>query len=172
MFRLSTYFVFFILFLFCSSLFAQNDNCAGMEPICTDNGLSFTANGGGTDAMVTEPGNDYSCLGSAPNPAWYFLEIDNGGTLNMTLSAGSDVDFALWGPFPNLANAQGNCGSLGSAIDCSFDAASVENVNINGAVSGEVYILLITNFSGVVQPVTLTLDGSSTGDTDCTILTP
>lgn len=140
--------------------------CADVEPICTDVGTSFTANATGTEAETLEPGNDYGCLSSSPDPAWYYLEIGVGGNIDMQLSAPNDVDFALWGPFTDLATAQASCGSLGAPIDCSYDPSNTEDVNISGGVVGEVYILVITNYDGSVQLVTLNQTGG-TGATNC-----
>ena len=52
------------LVVFPSILFAQGATCADMDPICTDVGASFTANTGTT----SEPGNNYGCLSTQPNP--------------------------------------------------------------------------------------------------------
>ena len=150
-----------------------NANCAGMAPICTDAGLSFTSN---ANVSGSEPGNDYGCLGSQPNPSWYYFEIATNGNIDMSLSAGSDIDFIIYGPFTSLADAQNNCGSLGDPtnspiVDCSYSPTNMETPTIPNAVVGEVYILLITNFANIVQDITLTQTGG-TGSTDCSIVPP
>ena len=167
----------FLAFAFNS--FSQSADCATMEPICTDAGVNFQATATGTEADVTNPGNDYDCLISQPDPTWYYLEIDNTGNLVMDLTAPSDIDYIVWGPFANLAAAQAGCGNLGNGgtgsnvVDCSFSATNMETPTINGAVSGEVYIMMVTNYAGTVQNISLTLNsGSSTGDTDCSIVNP
>ncbi|MCP4441134.1 MAG: hypothetical protein GY810_19590 [Aureispira sp.] len=149
-------------------------SCGDMEPICTNDGLTFTAQMGVGDAEAAEPGNDYGCLsyaelGDSPNPTWYYLEVATGGDINMELSAPNDIDFALWGPFTDLATAQGSCGSLPYPIDCSYSFVSTEYPDITNAQAGEVYILLITNFNNTVQNVTLEQIGG-TGTTDCSIV--
>ena len=99
--------------------FAQGANCADMDPICTDVGAAFTANTGTT----SEAGNDYGCLSTQPNPSWYYFEIATNGNIDMSLTAPSDIDFIIWGPFTDLAAAQASCGTMGSApaneVDCS-----------------------------------------------------
>lgn len=140
--------------------------CSNVEPICTSTGVQFTANNSGTEAETLEPGNDYGCLTSSPDPAWYYLDIGVAGNIDMTLSAPNDVDFALWGPFPNLAAAQASCGALAAPIDCSYNSSNTEDVNIAGGQVGEVYILLITNYDGSVQLVNLNQTGG-TGATNC-----
>ena len=146
---------------------AQGANCADMDPICTDVGANFTANTGTT----SEAGNDYGCLSTQPNPSWYYFEVATNGNIDMSLTAGSDIDFIIWGPFANLAAAQANCGSLSAAqtVDCSYSSTNNETPSIPNAVAGEVYIMLITNYAAVVQNVTLTQTGG-TGSTDCNIV--
>ncbi|MCG8575218.1 MAG: gliding motility-associated C-terminal domain-containing protein [Flavobacteriales bacterium] len=152
--------------------YGQGPNCASMEPICTDEGASFTA-GVGT---VAEPGNDYGCLSTTPNPSWYYFEIATDGDIDMSLTAPSDIDFIIWGPFADLATAISYCGSLGTVpeapeVDCSYSPTADETPSIPGCVTGEVYIMLITNYAAVVQPVSLTQTGG-TGSTDCDIVVP
>ena len=154
------------LVVFPSILFAQGATCVDMDPICTDVGASFTANTGTT----SEPGNNYGCLATQPNPSWYYFEIATNGNIDMSLTAGSDIDFIIWGPFANLAAAQANCGSLGANVDCSYSATNNETPSIPGAVAGQVYIMLITNYASVVQDITLVQTGG-TGSTNCTIVT-
>jgi len=147
---------------------SQGTNCADMDPICTDVGAQFTANTGTT----AEPGNDYGCLLTQPNPSWYYFEVATNGNIDMSLTAPSDIDFIIWGPYPNLAAAQANCGTLGSTnqVDCSFSATNNETPSIPNAQAGEVYIMLITNYANVTQNITLTQTGG-TGSTDCSIVT-
>jgi gliding motility-associated-like protein len=167
------------------NVFSQGSSCAGMGPICTSNGLTFTAQTGLPDADVTDPGNNYGCLAATPNPSWYYLEISSNGDVEMELSAPSDVDFALWGPFPDLATAQSGCGSYGAPLGdfggflcplicdfqgCSFSTSAVETPGIENAVAGEVYVMLVTNYSSTVQNISLTQTGG-TGATDCSIVT-
>lgn len=158
-----------VLTIASSSGFAQGPACIEMQPICTDVGISFIAG----DEGEAEPGNDYGCLGSWPSPSWYFLEIAVGGDIEMELFAGSDIDFIIWGPFDDLADAISNCGTLGGVdspiVDCSYSAVAYETPEITGCVAGEVYILLITNFSGVIQEVTCGKLGGD-AETDCDII--
>ncbi|UKN02503.1 gliding motility-associated C-terminal domain-containing protein [Paracrocinitomix mangrovi] len=160
-----------------SSIAQGNVACVDMEPICTDAGLNFTANAGGGNVLTTQPGNNYGCLGYSPNPTWYYLEISQSGAINMNLWAPQDIDFIIWGPFTDLATAQGQCGNLGnggagqSVIDCSYSSTNNEFPDIPNAVVGEVYVMLITNYANSVQDLTLTQVGG-TGATDCSIVQP
>lgn len=161
--------------LLTSLSFGQGTDCASMGPICTDAGLDFTAQSNVPAASVTDPTNDYGCLGSTPNPTWYYLEISTAGAIDMSLSAPSDIDFIVYGPFTDLANAQGECGNMGSPtapeVDCSFSGTNMETPSIPNALVGEVYVMLITNYANNIQNVLLTQTGG-TGETDCSIVTP
>ncbi len=180
----------FLLVLKVFSSFAQagGTTCPNMEPICTGSGLQFTANANGVgDVTISEPGNNYGCLGMSPNPSWFYLEISQSGDIIMDLSAASDIDFIIWGPYTSLANAQANCGNhtnivpnigtgftctfLGicDAYGCSYDPSANETPGIPNAQVGEVYVMLITNYANNVQTINLTQTGG-TGATNCAIL--
>ena len=150
---------------------AGGTDCNSLEPICTDVGISFTASSGIPDASITSPGNNYDCLFSETNPTWYYLEISNSGDVLMNLSAGSDIDYIIWGPFASLTDAEANCGSYNNVVDCSYSFTNNETPQILGAVAGQVYVMLVTNYANVVQDITLTQSGG-VGNTDCTIVNP
>ncbi len=163
-----------LLFIFLSSIaYSQGTNCADADPFCSDTAEIFPNTTGVANA---EPGPDYGCLGSTPNPAWYYMQVGNAGDINLTISQesaggnGLDVDFICWGPFAELA---GSCNALTAAneIDCSYSLAAVENCNIPSAQVGEYYIVLITNFSGISGTINFQ-QTSGAGQTDCTILLP
>ena len=96
---------------------------------------------------------------------------DNGNPVG----TGLDVDFVIWGPFepgfdfcendildqgcPDPFNCPNNTSNpnfypYGNIIDCSYSIYSVENLTIENAIAGEVYVLLVTNYSnnpGIIQ---------------------
>lgn len=163
-----------ILFLFIAPyIFSQagGTNCADMEPICTDAGVNFQANSNGPNASTIDPGNNYGCLFTSPNPSWFYLEISDAGNIIMSLTAPSDIDFIIWGPYPDLATAQATCGNHQNIVDCSFSGTANETPEILNAQVGQVYVLLVTNYANQVQNISLT-QTSGTGGTDCTILQP
>ena len=101
--------------------------CALANPFCTGTTYTFPASTG-TTAQV---GPSYGCLFSQPNPAWYFMQIQNPGnlTIGMSSSTGVDIDFVAWGPFASqaaaCANLTGTCSGpgtnpLSSNLSCSF----------------------------------------------------
>ncbi len=135
----------FIITVLPAQLFAQGATCAAMEPFCTDSGASFPA----STNTTAELGNTYGCLIDQPNPAWYYLEIATAGDIEITLTNSNnlDVDFIMYGPFTDLATAQGTCGSLTATEDllacvpiigngCPDNPASCTNAG-NSCVTGD-----------------------------------
>ncbi|MCH2021277.1 MAG: hypothetical protein MK207_02255, partial [Saprospiraceae bacterium] len=142
--------------------------CAQIQPICTDSTYCYSA---GISSVAT-PGNNYGCLLTQPNPSWYYFEISVAGTLIFDMSAVSDIDFAVWGPYPNYAAANAACGSLPLPIDCSYSISPTEQANIPGVNVGEVYILIVTNYASIVQDITLNIAAGNSATTNCSIVNP
>ena len=148
-------------------------NCQNAQPFCTGGvgGLTFPATVNGLPAQL---GPDYGCLGSQPNPAWYYLQVSQSGNLIISIAGqigmgpGQDVDFICWGPFNTLA---GCCNSLTAAntIDCSYSGNYTETCTIPFGVVGQYYMVLITNFANVAQNIVFNQIGG-TGSTNCALL--
>jgi gliding motility-associated-like protein len=107
-------------------------------------------------------------------PTWFFLQVQGSGNIILQISqintagTGTDVDFVLWGPFANLNNI---CGQLNTSVevDCSYSAASIENVTIPSGIAGQIYVLLIDNYSGQPGTISVSQIGGS-GITNCDFL--
>lgn len=176
---MSTKKICFLVFTFIqfSAVCQINYECVDMQPICTNPGTTFTATASGGDAMILNPANNYDCLNTTPNPTWFYLDIATSGNIYMNLSASSDIDFIIYGPFASLPSAIAQCSNMGNGgpganvIDCSYSATNSEYPNIPTAFVGEIYVMLITNYADVVQDLTL-VQVAGTGATDCSIITP
>lgn len=163
------------------------NTCVNSYPFCSDSSYFFP-NSTGTTAPT---GPNYGCLGSEPNPVWYYMEIGTSGTIELDLEQTRangdplDVDFAMWGPFTSVA---AGCTSIMSGstppLQCSYSTASTETIGLGlpggtgsgastppAAVAGQVYIVLITNFSNNSGSISFSQTGG-TGATDCSILLP
>ena len=152
------------------SIFAQGDYCLEATEFCpfgNQDAVTFPA---GVNNPNAPEGNNYGCLGTTPNPAWYYIEIGSAGSIEVELtnSNNEDIDFALWGPFDNLSAAFDSCGTLNYPIDCSYSISANENVNIPMAQVGQAYILLITNFSNQATNIYGVAGGS--GEIACCML--
>lgn len=170
-----------------AEIYNGNAFCTESDPFCSDSPITFPA---GVNSGTAEAGPDYGCLTTQPNPAWYYLEIDQSGDLNLEIvpSPLRDIDFVIWGPFPDVSSActgdltascttcpSNTSGSssypYGNLVDCSFDPQSTEQATITGAVAGETYIMMITNYSNQATNISVNQTGGG-GSTDCSIVIP
>ncbi|MGD9494137.1 MAG: hypothetical protein AB7V36_12360, partial [Bacteroidales bacterium] len=162
--------------------------CTGADPFCTGTTYDFPA---GVDAGDGEAGPDYGCLSSTPNPVWYYLQVQTAGPIEIYMygDAAQDIDFACWGPFPDATSpctAQLTAGTSTPShavagpstdyptlnmVDCSYDGQDEEWCYIPNAQVGQVYVLLITNYSNDPQNIVFSQTGG-TGATDCSIVAP
>ena len=146
-------------------------SCSTALPFCTSNVYTFPNN---TNVPSLGGSGIYGCLFTTPNPVWYYMQVQNTGSITIGISqtsntgAALDVDFALWGPFPTLA---ASCGGLTAAnnISCSYSISNTETAQISNAQAGEFYILLLTNYSNQSGTITFQQSGG-TGTSSCAII--
>lgn len=116
-----------------------------------------------------------TCIG-APfrGPTWFFIQIQTPGNIVLQISQvnnagiGTDVDFVLWGPFTDLSNVCSQL-TISREIDCSWSDSSIEIVNIPNGQVGELYVLLIDNYSNQAGQISISQIGG-TGSSDCSFL--
>ncbi len=165
-----------LLLILINTAFSQGTICDASDPFCSDAAFSFSNNFSGVTA---ETGPDYGCLITVPNPAWYFLYINNNGTLNFSISqvdlSGNpiDVDFISYGPFTDANTACSSQLTATNTVACSYSSSAIENFTIASANIGEYYIVLITNFSGQEGNITFQQTNAGqtgAGSTDCSII--
>jgi hypothetical protein len=180
--------VVFSLFIIPGISHGQGTNCVGAEPLCLNVTNAYPA---GVNNGQGEAGPNYGCLGSQPNPVWYYLEILNSGDILLDIvggvsSSSNDVDFICWGPYastitPCTAQLTGTCspcysdypnGSYpypyGNLIDCSYNSSATEQCYIPNGVPGEIYIIMITNYSNTPCNIEITQTGGN-GSANCNI---
>lgn len=154
---------------------SSNATCATAEPFCTGTTYTYCNT---TGVASLGGGGIYGCLGSSPNPAFFFLNIETTGPIDFNISQSSyggnplDVDFVLWGPFTTQGDM---CTGLSSTniVDCSYSTAAVETANIPLATADQWYMILITNFSNQAGVITFNQTNGSNpgaGTTNCNIL--
>ena len=164
----------FFLFLSLNLTYAQSPTCATASAMCSGQGGPYnnsnTATPGGNVNGIgaitncnPNPLNQFPNLASTPYPAWFYYTIGQSGPIVLNLvqtstsGAPIDVDFALWGPF-NTTNLATICNSLSGVVgstfpgpcnlvDSSFSGTANETIHIPNAINGEIYLLLVTNFS-------------------------
>lgn len=191
----------FFLVIGINLTYAQSPTCDQASAMCTGQGgpynnTSNTTPGGNQAGYgpITACGGSNThgnngSLGSTPRPAWFYYTIGQTGPIILNLvqnnASGNpiDVDFALWGPFSNndLASI---CNSLSgfpgstytgpcNLVDASYSTTANENVHIPNAQVGEIYMLLVTNYSGQAGTYTINQTNASNlgaGQVSCDIV--
>jgi gliding motility-associated-like protein len=182
------YFPVVILLFFLSPFisFSQGSTCADIEPFCAGDEAYIFPNCNDTNpncVSTAETGPDYGCVFTQPWPAWFYLQIDDPGNLDFEIvqntgfddngnpiGTGLDVDFIAWGPFAqgdNLCDYEQL--QPFNEIGCSYSTAPIENFSITNAQTGELYVLLITNYNQSAGFIKLVQTGG-TGTTNCDII--
>ncbi|MGM0635261.1 MAG: gliding motility-associated C-terminal domain-containing protein [Bacteroidota bacterium] len=155
---------------------APVDEDGNPEPLIFPNGYFYL------NESVAEDGPDYDCLFTQPNPAWFYLTVEQAGDLEFQIVQSTafdvdgndigqqlDVDFIAYGPFDG---AEDNCDELTAAneVDCSYSGSAVEDMFIPGAEQGEIYVVLITNYNqspGYISFNQVNLGGDGAGSSSC-----
>lgn len=166
-------------------MFAQGDRCSSIQPFCagTSSFVFSNSNSASGDISSAEQGPNYRCLERQPYPAWFYLKVEESGKLDFLIKQtrnadGSgetlDVDFIAWGPFTEDDDLCSNASlSISRVVGCSYSPSPVENLVINNAIAGQVYVVLITNYSempGFISLEQTNLAQSNSGTTDCSIV--
>ncbi len=156
--------------------------CSLSIAFCTGTDYSFPTSVNNPPAPI---GPDYGCLSTQPNPVWYYLRIDNPGSLNIEIASDcGDVDYAAWGPYSQIMcdatelTAAGNPGgggnynqSYGNLVDCAYSTDDIEYLDIPNALAGEYYMVMINNYANCDGIISFGMI-SGTGSTDCSIVAP
>ena len=173
----SIHFTLIFSFLVSFSLFGQGGASSCAQLAANSEAYQSCATNIPFSNSVGQNGENFStsCIGEPfKGPTWFFVKIQNSGPITLQISqtnlAGdpTDVDFVLWGPFTTLNNV---CNQLntGTEVDCSWSGASIENINIPNAVTGQLYVMLIDNYSQEAGNITVT-QISGSGATNCDFL--
>ena len=137
--------------------------------ICgTDGQTQFplTFNGG-----YAESGPYYGCLYTQPNPAWFFVKMDEPGEvfihLNVQNNGGfNDLDFCCWGPFSALPDSSEEL-TQDKVVDCSYNSSVPITCTIpSEAQTGEYYVLVVTNYANMPGDLIFTIVGGA-GSLEC-----
>ena len=169
--------------------------CIGAQAFCSEQIYTFSNS---VNTFAPE-GPNYGCLSSSENPIWYYMQVGQAGTIQLKISQTTnpngqgrqlDVDFTMWGPFDTYENGCRSIMQGASPIQSSYSADTVEyigigvpggsNSNCSGrsglttppsAQEGEIYIILLTNYSGYQGFITFNQE-SGTGSANCEIVNP
>lgn len=168
----------------CGTTTLTSQDCGGAIPICTDQ--SFSANSLGDGIINDLNGSNQGCLSVEHQSSWYYFQVATSGTIELSITPANgtdDYDFAIYGPGAGL-----NCPPAGSPFRCSYsmyggntglDVGAGDNsedpsgdkwVNAMNVTAGQVYVMVIDNYSVSSQPYTLDWTFTNGASLDCTPL--
>jgi gliding motility-associated-like protein len=162
-----------LLSTLCITASAQSPTADTQTQFCGDTTLPPFPNTVDGPSAGDEEAASYGCLNTYPNPAWFYTQVDQSGSITFTMSQitasgeGIDVDFIAWGPFEGPPPIYGPDNLNPSMqVGCSYSTSPVETFTIPQATAGMYYVILLTNFSN--QPGTITFDQTGgTGTLNC-----
>ncbi len=155
------------------------DCASGAIQVCSNSPLSGTSPGPGS--------NTEGCTGCVTGETysnWYYFTVQTSGTLGFNLNpsnSADDLDFAVYGP-------NSDCNSLGTPIRCSYAANSGSTGLGNGATdtsedvngdawvapmnvnAGELYVMMVNNWTAGGGGYNLTWSGTASLDCDPILL--
>lgn len=143
--------------------------CPNAHSLCASIGYPFANI---TNTGQAGPPNSFGCLGSTPNPSWFYLPVGVGGNLSYTISQVTtnalpiDVDFICYGPFNSLTDGCANL-TPANVFACSYSPAPVETFTIPNAQAGKYYLLMVTNFSNQAGFITINETSQNQGALSC-----
>ncbi|CAM3588827.1 T9SS type A sorting domain-containing protein [Flavobacterium gelidilacus] len=145
--------------------------CSAANSLCNALGQPFVNTFQG---ITAEPGNNYGCLGSQPNPTWFYLPVSSSGNLQFLIQQSSDinfstsnldVDYICYGPFTSLSNA---CNvPMNNIVGCSYSASATETLTIPNAIAGQYYLIMVTNFSAQPGFIKINQTAGNSAALDC-----
>lgn len=156
------------------TVFAQSNcnlasSCANANLLCNSLGIPFS------NTISVASTSNAGCLGTTPNPTWFYLPISASGSINLVITQGNnapsfnnqDVDYIIYGPF---TSGTPSCNLVGPSniVSCSYSASPTEYPVIQNAQAGQYYLMMVTNFSNQNGFITINNMSTSTGVINCT----
>lgn len=142
--------------------------CSLANSLCNSLGVPFS------NTVGVPSSGSAACLGTTPNPTWFYLPISGAGVVSLQVSQVTsngvplDVDYIMYGPFTNPVTPCSNPGLLlNSVVSCSYSASATENPIIPNAQPGQYYLMMVTNFSNIQGLITITELSNTQGAIDC-----
>jgi uncharacterized repeat protein (TIGR01451 family) len=149
-------------------------NCIMANSLCNALGIPFSNS---VNTQITEPGASYGCLGSHPNPTWFYLPVSNPGAINLMVQQNSsiafnanafDVDYIVYGPYTSPTAPCYNQLTPDKIVSCSYSSAATEYPAIPNALPGQYYLLMTTNFSNQPGYIKISdIGNGNSGGIDC-----
>lgn len=141
-------------------------SCNQANSLCNALGVPFV------NSTSLPSSGSAGCLGSTPNPTWFYLPVSTSGTINLKIEQTTfsgqliDIDYIIYGPFNDPISP---CNSVltNSIVACSYSGATVEYPVIQNAQAGKYYLIMVTNFSNMLGYITISELSNTSGALDC-----
>jgi len=162
----------------------SQQNCTGAQSVCTNQTISGNSSGSGS-VVDLNSGND-GCLYGENQTTWWYFSPSTSGTVAFTIDPANnsdDYDFAIWGPLGGL-----NCPPAAGPVRCSYSSVT-DQTGLNSSASdnsedalgnswvaplnvtaGQIYILVVDNYSETFQPYDLSWNLTNGATLDCSPL--
>jgi hypothetical protein len=169
---------------------AQDCQQGGGTTVCANTNL--TANSGGDGNVDDLPNPMNGCLAGENQSSWYYFSPSSSGNIGFTIAPANgtdDYDFAVWGPFTTVscpvnlglqpircswAGSGGNTGvstaNNAPQTDLSEGAGGNRWVQSMAVTAGQVYVMVIDNYSSSSNPFTLSWQLGGGASLNCTVL--
>jgi gliding motility-associated-like protein len=156
--------------------------CSDARPFCSGTIEDFPAGTGMGVAFGTNIFNSsVACMSSSQNPVWYYIDVTDAGPMNIELSGihpgtgqSIDIDHVCWGPFSsvdeacNLLSTTTFANNSANIVSCDYSGATTTVMTIPNAQPGEIYMLLVANYSNLTTNIIMQQTGGA-GLSDCNV---
>lgn len=165
---------------------AQDCEQGGGTTICANTTFSGNSSGAGSVTDLTSLWD--GCLSGENQSSWYYFSPSASGTVGFSLTPANgtdDYDFAIWGPYTTVtcpsnvtqtplrcswAAGSGATGLGNGASDLTEGAGGNGWVQTINVTAGEIYVMVIDNYSASSSPFTLTWNLTGGASLNCTVL--
>ncbi len=150
-----------------------SSTCVNANSLCNALGAPFVNT---QNLNISEPGANYGCLNTHPNPTWFYLPVSSPGTISLKVEQNRnidftsdflDVDYIVYGPFTSPVAPCNGLLSPSNIVSCSYSANPVEYPIINNAQTGQYYLIMTTNYSNDPGYIRITETANSQGGINC-----
>jgi uncharacterized repeat protein (TIGR01451 family) len=150
-----------------------SSTCINANSLCNALGAPFVNT---QNLNFSEPGANYGCLNTHPNPTWFYLPVSSPGTIALKVEQNRnidftsdflDVDYIVYGPFTSPGAPCNGSLTANNIVSCSYSANAIEYPTINNAQTGQYYLIMTTNFSNQAGFIRISETTTSQGGINC-----
>lgn len=150
-----------------------SSTCINANSLCNALGAPFVNT---QNLNFSEPGANYGCLNTHPNPTWFYLPVSSPGTIALKVEQNRnidftsdflDVDYIVYGPFTSPAQPCNGSLTANNIVSCSYSANAIEFPTITNAQTGQYYLIMTTNFSNQAGFIRISETANSQGGINC-----